>query len=64
MLFWVAPFEFSSGSSVKGKTKVNHMADKKMKSLLQMCALTALKYDPKLKAYYLKKKENSMLVLN
>jgi transposase len=43
----VAPFEFSSGSSVKGKTKVNHMADKKMKSLLQMCALTALKYDPK-----------------
>lgn len=60
----VAPFEFSSGSSVKGKTKVNHMADKKMKSLLQMCALTALKYDPKLKAYYLKKKENSMLVLN
>lgn len=33
----VAPFEFSSGSSVRGKTKVNHMADKKMKSLLQMC---------------------------
>ncbi|HEX8014578.1 MAG TPA: transposase [Flavobacterium sp.] len=48
----VAPFEFSSGSSVRGKTKVNHMADKKMKSLLQMCVLTAIKYDPQLKEYY------------
>ena len=63
----VAPFEYSSGSSVRGRTKVNHMADKKMKSLLQMCALTAIKYDPQLKAYYLKKKsegKNAMLVLN
>ena len=24
-----APFEYSSGSSIKGRTKVNHMADKK-----------------------------------
>lgn len=63
----VAPFEYSSGTSIKGKTKVNHMADKKMKSLLQMCALTAMKYDPQLKEYYNKKKKegkNSMLVLN
>lgn len=63
----VAPFEYSSGSSVRGRTKVNHMADKKMKSLLQMCALTAIKYDPQMKTYYLKKKaegKNSMLVLN
>jgi transposase len=63
----VAPFEYSSGSSVKGRTKVNHMADKKMKSLLQMCAMTTLKYDPQLKEYYNKKKaegKNSMLVLN
>jgi hypothetical protein len=43
------------------------MADKKMKSLLQMCALTAIKYDPELKIYYNKKKEegkSGMLVLN
>lgn len=63
----VAPFEYSSGSSIKGRTKVNHMADKKMKSLLQMCAMTTLKYDPQLKEYYIKKKDegkNSMLVLN
>jgi transposase len=63
----VAPFEFSSGSSVRGRTKVNHMADKKMKSLLQMCVLTAIKYDPQLKEYYNMKKaqgKNSMLIMN
>lgn len=63
----VAPFEYSSGSSIRGKTKVNHLADKKIKSLLQMCALSAVKYDPQLKEYYNKKKEegkNKMLVLN
>ncbi len=63
----VAPFEYISGTSIKGRTKVNHMADKKMKSLLQMCAMTTLKYDPQLKEYYIKKKDqgkNSMLVLN
>jgi transposase len=63
----VAPFEYSSGTSVRGRTKVNHMADKKMKSLLQMCSMTTLKYDPQLKEYYNRKKmegKNSMLVLN
>lgn len=62
-----APFEYSSGSSIKGRTKVNHMADKKMKSILQMCALVAVKYDPQLKEYYERKKaegKNAMLVLN
>lgn len=63
----VAPFEYSSGSSIRGATKVNHMADKTMKSLLQMCALSAVNHDVQLKAYYLRKQEegkNKMLVLN
>jgi transposase len=62
-----APFEHTSGSSIKGRTKVNHMADKKMKSILQMCALVAVKHDPQLKEYYERKKgegKNAMLVLN
>ncbi|MBP2618862.1 transposase, partial [Chryseobacterium jejuense] len=61
------PFQYSSGSSIKGRTKVNHLADKKMKSLLQMCALTAIKYDIQIKEYYYKKKQegkNPMLILN
>ena len=63
----VMPFQYSSGSSIKGKAKVNHLADKKMKSLLQMCALTAVKYDCQIKEYYYKKKlegKNPMLILN
>ncbi len=63
----VAPFEYSSGSSIRGRTKVNHMADKKMKSLLQMCALSAIKHDPQLKVYYQKKEKegkNKMLIFN
>jgi len=63
----VAPFEYSSGSSIRARTKVSHMADKKMKSLLQMCALSAVKYDSQIKEYYIKKQKegkNKMLVLN
>jgi transposase len=37
----VAPFEYRSGSSVYSKSKVSHRADKTIKSLLHMAALTA-----------------------
>jgi hypothetical protein len=63
----VAPFEYSSGSSIKGRTKVNHLADKKMKSLLYMCAMNAKKWDKELQEYYQRKVEEGkpkMLVLN
>lgn len=63
----VAPFEYSSGSSIKGRTKVSHFADKKLKSLLNMCAMNAKKCDPELKLYYERKLEegkSKMLVLN
>ena len=63
----VAPFEFSSGSSIRGRTKVNHVADKKMKSLLNMCALSIKKYDKEIAEYYQKKVlegKNPMLVMN
>ncbi|MBS1743457.1 MAG: transposase [Bacteroidetes bacterium] len=63
----VAPFEYSSGSSIKGRTKVSHLADKKLKSLLNMAALSAKKHDKELSEYYIRKVEegkNKMLVLN
>ncbi len=44
----VAPFEYSSGSSVRGRTKVSHLANKKIKTILNMAALSAKKYDPQL----------------
>jgi transposase len=63
----IAPFEYSSGSSIRGKTKVNHLANKKIKSLLHMCALNAKKWDEQLKQYYQRKiaeGKNPMSVMN
>lgn len=51
----VAPFEHTSGSSIKGRTKVSQLANKKIKSLLTMAAICAVKHDPELKAKYEKK---------
>jgi transposase len=63
----VAPFEYSSGTSVRGKTKVHYMANKKLKCNLHMASLTAVKLDADLKAYYERKVaegKNKMSVLN
>lgn len=51
----VAPFEYSSGSSVRGKTRVHYMANKKLKCNLHMASLTAVKLDADLKHYYERK---------
>lgn len=50
-----APFEYSSGSSIRGKTRVNPMADKGMKTLLDLAAKVAIQYDKELKDYYEKR---------
>lgn len=63
----VAPFEYSSGTSIRGRTRVSHFADKKMKSLLHMAALNAIRCDAELRIYYERKKQegkHSLLVLN
>lgn len=63
----VAPFEYTSGTSIRGKTKVSHMANKTMKSMLQMCVLSAIKCDNQIKLYYEKKKtegKSTMLIMN
>jgi len=63
----VAPFEYTSGSSVRGKTKVHYMANKKLKCNLHMASLSAVKLDADLKAYYERKVaegKNKMSVLN
>ena len=48
----VAPFEHSSGTSIKGRTRVSHLADKEMKALLTQSAKSAVQHDPELKKYY------------
>jgi transposase len=63
----VAPFPYRSGTSIKGSDKIHHLADKKLKSLLNMCAICAIRHDKELKAYYerkVKEGKNKMLVIN
>lgn len=63
----VAPFGYSSGTSIKGKPKVHFMANKKLKCNLHMAALSAVKLDADLKKYYERKVaegKNKMSVLN
>lgn len=62
-----APFEYSSGTSLNLKKRVNHMANKRMKSLLNMAARCVIVHDPELKVYYKRKIEegkNKMSTLN
>lgn len=51
----IAPFEHTSGTSIRGKTRVNHMADKSMKTLLDLAAKAAIRYDPELRAFFEKR---------
>jgi len=63
----VAPFEHSSGSSVRGKTRVSHMANKVLKRMLHMGAMSVISRDPELRDYYQRKiaqGKNKMLVIN
>ncbi len=51
----VAPFEHSSGTSVKRKSRVSHLANKRMKSLLHLGARAAILASPELKLFYHRK---------
>lgn len=62
-----APFPYKSGTSIKGRTKVSHLANKKIKALLNMCARSAINCNKELKAYYQKRKaqgDNGMSIMN
>lgn len=53
----VAPFEYSSGSSVRGKTKVSKLANKEMKAFITNAARSAVVHDLELRLYYKRKRE-------
>jgi transposase len=63
----VAPFTKESGI-FKGKGRVSHMANKKVKTLLHLAAIVAIQYNPDLKRYYERKvnqeKKNKMSAIN
>ena len=63
----VAPFEHSSGTSIRGKTRVSRMANKTVKTLLHMAALSAIKMKGELRDYFERKVaegKNKMSVIN
>ena len=51
----VAPFEHTSGTSIRGRTKTSHLANKRIKALLSNGAASAIQSDEELKAYFHRK---------
>ena len=51
----IAPFPYQSGTSIKGRTKVSHLANKKLKTIINMCAISAIQHNPEMKLYYQKR---------
>jgi len=62
----VVPFEHKSGTSIKGKNRVSHLANKELKQELNQAAKTAIIHDPEIHAYAerLFKRKDYSLVLN
>ena len=53
--YGVAPFEHSSGTSIREKTRTSPLANREVKVYLTRAAITAMAWDPQLKAYYKRK---------
>ncbi len=53
----IAPFEHTSGISIRGKTRVSKLANRRIKVNLTNGARSAVQNDPELKLYYNRKRE-------
>jgi transposase len=53
----IAPFPNSSGTSIRGKTKVSSLANKKIKTLLDLAAKSAIQHNKEISLYYNKRIE-------
>lgn len=63
----VAPFEHTSGTSIRGRTKTSHLANKRIKALLSNGAASAIQSDEELKTYFHRKLDEGkpkMVVIN
>lgn len=63
----IAPFEHSSGKSIRGKSRVSHLANKSIKTLFHLAAISSIRFAGELRTFYLRKVnegKNKMLVLN
>ncbi|RYE39699.1 MAG: IS110 family transposase [Sphingobacteriales bacterium] len=63
----VVPFEHQSGTSIRGRSRVSAFADKGLKSMLHLAAMSAIRSGNELEPYYKRKVaegKNKMSVLN
>lgn len=63
----VVPYEHQSGKSIRGKSRVSHMANKTIKAELDMAAKASIQHDPEIKAYYERRKllgKHHMSIMN
>lgn len=63
----LAPFEHSSGNSIRGRSRVSHLANKHIKCILRLAAFVSVRYNQELKQYYqrrVKEGKSKMSVLN
>jgi len=51
----LAPFKYESGSSIRGRSRVSHLANKEVKSMLNLAAYCAIRCDQEMKQYYQKR---------
>lgn len=51
----LAPFEYKSGSSIRGRTKTSKYRNKTIKTLLHNGVTAAINHDPEIKAYFKRK---------
>jgi len=62
-----APFEHQSGTSIMGRTRISHYANKQMKTILTNAVKSAVMYNPELRRYYqkrIKEGKNKKVVVN
>jgi transposase len=61
------PYPYQSGTSIKGRARIHPSSNQKMKSLLTMASISALRVDPELRRYYKRRVEEGkpkMSVIN
>lgn len=63
----VAPFNHSSGTSIRGRARVSHMANKEIKKMLHLAALVTIRKGGIMYGYYtrkIKEGKNKMAIIN
>jgi transposase len=53
----LAPFKHESGSSIKGRARISHLANKEVKTLLSLAASSAIQHDTEMKQYYKRRRD-------